>query len=89
MKLNKLHYLDILYILLHIVANLSKISLHTLGVLIVDDVYKLAKLVANLSHLCTGVWVEQYLLKQIVVLVEHPFCYTHCLLYTSPRPRDA
>ena len=51
MKPDKQNYLDILYILLHIVANLSKISLHTLGVLIVNDVYKLAKLVANLSNL--------------------------------------
>ena len=85
MKPDKQNYLDILYILLHIVANLCEISLHALGVLIVDDVYQFAEFFAYLCHLSAGVRVEQYLLQQIVVLVEHSFGYAKMALECCAR----
>ena len=78
-------YLYILYILLHVVANLCKISLHTLGILIVDDVNQFAEFFAYLCHLSAGVRVEQNFLKQIVVLVEHSFGYAKMALECCAR----
>lgn len=51
-----------------VVPDFCQITLHTVGVLMVNDVEKLSQLFANLRHLVVRVRVEQNLLQQIIVL---------------------
>ena len=69
--------LDILF---HVVAYLGEILLHALGILVVNDVEQFFQLCAYLCHRVVGVGVEQNLLQQEIVLVEHALGYLHVAL---------
>lgn len=60
-----------LYIVFHIAPYLGEISLHGSTVLAVYDVEQLMQLLANMCHLVVRIRVEEYLLQQVIVFVEH------------------
>ena len=70
---------------LNVITDLRQITLHALGILVVDNLKEFFQLCSNLSYLVVGIGVEEDFLKQIVVLVEHTLGYTHVALEGGTR----
>ena len=66
--------------LLDMLTNLCQIALHSVCILMIDDIEKFLQLITNLRNLIMSVRVEKDFLKQIVILTKHAFSNTHVTL---------
>ena len=67
------------------IAYLGEKSLHAMGILMVDDVNELSQILTNLSHLTGCIWIEENLLQEIIILIEHTLGYLHMALEGGTR----
>ena len=72
-------------ITLDVIPNLGKIRLHTVSILVVDNLQELFQLRTDLRDLIMSIGVEEYLLKQVVILVEHALGNAHVALEGGAR----
>ena len=68
-----------------ILPHLSQEEFHPFRILLTDNIEKLPQFLPYLLYLLRGVWIEEYLGKQEIILREQPLCDVHMLLEGGTR----